>query len=232
MARRELPVEPREVLGKKVKKLRRSGILPANIYGHTGSVAVQVESVTLQRTLKEMTVNEVIDIKVQGERSARPAIIQHVQRNPVTSQMLHADFYQVSLREKMRADVPVVLVGESEAVKTFNGVLLHPTNALHVEALPLDLPERIEVDVSVLTELDTSIHVRDLTIPDKVTVLTDGDVVVALVAAPRLAAEEEEVAAEVEEAEAAAEAEEEAAAEEGAAETRAEAETEPASESE
>lgn len=214
MARKELSVEPREVLGKKVAKLRRAGILPANIYGRSGSVAVQLETLTLQRTLKEVAVNEVIDIKVSGERATRPAIIQRVQRHPITSGMLHADFYEVSLRDKMKADVPVVLIGESEAVKTFNGILLQPLDSLQVEALPLDLPEKIEVDVSVLEELESSIHVRDLAVPDKVTILTDGDVVVARIASPRLSIEGEEEAA-AEEAEEAAEAE--AAGEEGAA---------------
>jgi large subunit ribosomal protein L25 len=212
MARKELSVEPREVLGKNVAKLRRAGVLPANIYGHAGSHAVQVETLAFQRMLKDMAINEVIDIKVKGERSTRPAIIQRVQRHPVTSQMLHADLYQVSLREKMRADVPVVLVGESEAVKTFNGILLQPVDSLQVEALPLDLPDKIEVDVSRLQELETSIHVRDLPEVEKVTILTDGDVAVARVASPRLAAEEEEEAATAEEEELAATAEEEAGA--------------------
>lgn len=224
MARKELTVEPRQVLGKKVAKLRRAGVLPANIYGQSGSLAVQVDTATFQRTLKEVAVNEVIDLKVHGERAARPAIIQRVQRHPVTSRMLHADFFQVSLRDKMKADVPVVLVGESEAVKTYNGILLQPTDTLHVEALPLDLPDKIEVDVSVLTELESSIHVRDIKVPEKVTVLTDGDVVVARVASPRLAVEEEEAPAAVEE-----EAPEAAAAEAEA--PAAEAAEEPAEES-
>jgi large subunit ribosomal protein L25 len=218
MARKELTVEPRQVLGKKVAKLRRAGVLPANIYGQSGSLAVQVDTATFQRTLKEIAVNEVIDLKVHGERAARPAIIQRVQRHPVTSRMLHADFFQVSLRDKMKADVPVVLVGESEAVKTYNGILLQPTDTLHVEALPLDLPDKIEVDVSVLTELESSIHVRDIKVPEKVTVLTDGDVVVARVASPRLAVEEEAPAAVEEEAPQAAAEEAEAPSAEAAEE--------------
>src|SRR5438874_6173515 len=187
MPRKELSVEPREVLGKKVARLRRAGIIPANVFGHNlSSVAVQVPVIELQRTLKVSTVNEVIDLKVEGERAARPMIINKVQRDPLTSAILHADFYQVSLREKMRADVPIVVTGTSEAVGTYNGVLIQPLEVLHIEALPLDIPAHIEVDVTPLTQLEQSLHVRDLGVPASVTVLNDPDVVVVKVEAPRI----------------------------------------------
>src|SRR3972149_2451022 len=116
MARKELSVEPRQVAGKKVKQLRRAGVLPANIYGHgLSSVAVQVSMEELEKTLRAAAANEVIDVKVAGERGARPVVVHHIQRHALTSSPLHADFYQVSLREKMRADVPLVVVGRSEA---------------------------------------------------------------------------------------------------------------------
>ena len=217
MPRKELTVEPREVLGKKVARLRRDGIIPANVFGHNlASVAVQVPSIELQRTLKASTVNEVIDLKVEGERAARPMIINRVQRDPLTSAILHADFYQVSLREKMRADVPIVLTGTSDAVGTFNGVLIQPLEVLHIEALPLDIPTHIEIDVAVLTQLDQSLHVRDLAVPETVTVLNDPDVVVVKVEAPRIS---EELEAEREEIAAAAEATAAAEESEAAAET-------------
>lgn len=209
MARKELLVEPRRVTGKKVKQLRRAGVLPANVYGHgVPSLALQLGAEELERTLHATAANEVIDLKVAGERAARPVVIHHVQRHPLTSKPLHADFYQVSLREKMRADVPLVFVGHSEAVSTYNGILVTGIEALHVEALPLDIPSHIDVDITPLRELDSAIHVRDLTVPPRVTVLNDPDVVVVKVAPPRLAAEE---------AAAAVPAEEEAAAAEGPA---------------
>jgi large subunit ribosomal protein L25 len=193
MARKELSVEPREVLGKKIRFLRRQGILPANVYGHgLDSVSIQVNAAAFYETLKASTANEVIDLNVGGERAARPVVMHHVQRHPLTSSILHVDFYQVSLREKMRADVPIVLVGSSDAVTTYNGTLLTGIESLHVEALPLDLPAQIEVDVSVLTQVDTAIHVRDIKVPENVTVLSDLDVVVAQVAAPRVSVEGEE----------------------------------------
>src|SRR3990172_2863685 len=195
MARKELSVEPRQVAGKKVKQLRRAGVLPANIYGHgLSSVAVQVSMEELEKTLRAAAANEVIDVKVAGERGARPVVVHHIQRHALTSSPLHADFYQVSLREKMRADVPLVVVGRSEAVETYSGVLVSGIEALHVEALPLDIPARIEVDITPLAELESAIHVRDLIVPGNVAVLTDPGVVVVKVASPRVV-EEEEVAA-------------------------------------
>jgi large subunit ribosomal protein L25 len=201
MARKELSVKTRDVLGKKVAQLRRTGVLPGNVYGHNlASVAVQIDADELEQTLRHSTANEVIDLKIAGESEVRPVVVHHVQRHPLTSGILHLDFYQVSLREKMRADVPIVLTGTSEAVVTFNGVLLTGIEALHIEALPLDIPAHIEVDISPMTELETAIHVRDLIVPGNVTVLTDPDVVVAQVASPRVSVEGEEPAEGVEEA--------------------------------
>ena len=217
MARKELQVQTREVTGKKVAQLRRSGVLPANLYGKgLPSVSVQVSTDEMERTLKAAVANEVLDLRIGDERQTRPVVIQKVQRHPLNSNVLHAEFYQVSLTQTMRADVPLVVVGSSEAVITFNGVLVTAVESLQVEALPLDLPSRIEVDITPLVELEQSLHVRDLPIPANVTVLTDMDVMVAKVSAPRVAEEEEEAAAE-EEAEEGAEAVEgeEAEAEDG-----------------
>jgi large subunit ribosomal protein L25 len=223
MARKELPVETREVTGKKVAALRRSGMLPANVYGKgLASVSIQLETEAMEKVVKTSAANEVIDLKIGGERITRPVVIQKLQRHPLTSSYLHAEFYQVSLTETMRAEVPLVVVGSSDAVTTYNGVLVTALESLHVEALPLNLPPRIEVDITPLVELEQSIHVRDLPIPANVTVLTDPDVMVVKVSAPRVA-EEEEVAAEAEEAAEAAAAGEEAAAEGGEESTESEA---------
>jgi large subunit ribosomal protein L25 len=214
MARKEIPVETRQVLGKKVAQLRRSGILPGNVFGSgIESVAVQAPTEAIEKTLKTLAANEVIDLKIGGESSTRPVVIQKVQRHPLTSGLVHLDFYQVSLRQKMRADVPLVVVGKSEGVDTYNGVLVQALEVLHVEALPLDLPSRIEVDITPLANLEDTLHVSDLPIPGNVTVLTDAEVVVVKVASPRVSAEEEEEGVEAAEApEAAAEGEEAPAA--------------------
>jgi large subunit ribosomal protein L25 len=214
MARKELPVETREVTGKKVAALRRSGFLPANVYGKgLDSVSIQVASETMDQTLKAAVANEVIDLKISGESKTRPVVIQKVQRHPLNSSVLHAEFYQVSLTQTMRAEVPLVVVGSSEAVGTYNGVLMTALESLQVEALPLDVPSRIEVDITPLVELEQSLHVRDLSVPANVTVLTDPEVMVVKISSPRVSEEEEAVA----EAEAGAEAAAEEAAEAGEA---------------
>jgi large subunit ribosomal protein L25 len=225
MARKELPVETREVTGKKVAALRRSGILPGNVYGKgLPSVSIQVGADTMEKTLKVATANEVLDLKIVGEKDTRPVVIQKVQRHPLTSSVLHAEFYQVSLTHTMRAEVPLVVVGTTEAIETYNGVLMMALESLHVEALPLDLPPRIEVDITPLVELEQSLHVRDLPIPANVTVLTDMDVMVVKIATPRVAEEEEEAeaVAEGEEGAEAAEGEEGEAKEGGEAESETE----------
>jgi large subunit ribosomal protein L25 len=212
MARKDLAVETREVTGKKVAQLRRSGLTPGNVYGHgLDSVSVQVDTDTMDKTLKSLLANEVIDLRIAGESGTRPVVVQKVQRHPLTSKVLHAEFYQVSLRTRMRADVPLVVVGKSEGVDTFNGVLVHALETVQVEALPLDLPSRIEVDITPLAHLEDTLHVSDLDLPEGVTLLTDPEVVVVKVASPRVAMELEEEAAE------AAAAAEEAASEEGEA---------------
>ena len=197
MADNALKVAPRTVLGKNVAKLRRAGQTPANVYGHRiDSTSVQAETVELTHLLRAMGRNALVALSIEGEASPRTVMVREVSRNPLNGKVLHVDFYQVNMTEKMKADVPVVLTGTSEAVLTYGGVLLQMVDVIHVEALPSDLPSEFTVDVSVMTQLDQAVHVRDLHLDsEKVSILSDPDIVLARVAAPRLATEEEEAAA-------------------------------------
>jgi large subunit ribosomal protein L25 len=224
MARKELVVEARQVTGKKVAALRRAGILPGNLFGKgIESESIQLATEVLEHTLKAAAANEVIDLKV-GSGAVRPVVIHKIQRNPLNGSFLHADFYQVQLREKMRADVPLHLIGESEAVSTYNGVLLATLEHVQVEALPLDLPSHIEVDISVIKELEGAIHVGALQVPASVTILTDPELMIVKVASPRVEEEEEapEAAAEGEEPTAEADGEEPTAEAESETESKTE----------
>jgi large subunit ribosomal protein L25 len=215
MADVKLHVEPREVLGKKVRVLRSRGLTPANVYGHrVQSQALQADTATLTQLLRTAGRNVIIDLHVEGETKARPVVVRGAQRDPVNDKLLHVDFYQVSLREKMRAEVPLVLVGEAPAVSAHGGILLQGLDTVTVEALPGDIPSSIEVDVSSLAELDAGLFVKALVLDPKIQVLTDPELVVAKVAAPRLAAEVEEELAEEEAVEEEAAEEEAAPAEE------------------
>ncbi len=220
MAELELAVDPRTVMGKKVKALRREGIIPAHLYGRgTESLALQTSTQTMINLLRAAGANAIIDLRINGESEARPVVLRGVQRNPVTSELVHVDFFQISLTEKLRSEVPLILIGEAPAVSEYGGVLLQMLDRVAIEALPTDVPERIEVDVSELDTLDASIFVRDLAIPPTAEVLDALDQVVAKVAQPRLAAEVEEEEEEVEEGEEGVEEGEEGAAEEGAPES-------------
>ena len=198
MANSELKAAPRTVLGKKVAQLRRTGVTPANIFGHKiESKSIQADTVELVHLLRQSSRNAIINMKVDGESAARTVVVRDLKRNAVTDQLLHVDFYQISMTEKMRAEVPVVLFGISDAVTTFGGVLLQMTEKIAVEALPGDIPVQFDVDVSKITELEGSVHVRDLDVDaSKVTLHTELDVVLARVASPRVVVEETPVAAE------------------------------------
>lgn len=199
MADLNLMVDTREVTGKKVRSLRRQGIIPAHLYGRgTESLALQATAPTITTLLRTSGANAIISLKISGESDARPVMLRGVQRHPVTDDLIHVDFYQISLTETLRADVPLMITGEAPAVHIFGGVFLQSLDHVTVEALPADIPRRIDVDVSGLDTLDSAVHVRDLTIPDTVVLLSDPDQVVAKVEPPRVV-EEEAVAAAPEE---------------------------------
>jgi len=218
-ARTELAVAPREVLGKKVKALRRDGLTPANIYGHNvESQAIQVATEELKHVLKSAGRNDIVYLRLDGD-DPRPTFIRDVQQHPVTDAIQHVDFLQISLREKVRADVPIHLMGLSPAVDTYGGILMHGLDHVTVEALPTEVPSFLEIDVSPLTEINQALHVSDLDLPDGVTLLTDVEQVVAKVAPPAVEpVEEVPEEEELEEGEAAPAGEEEAPQEEAAAE--------------
>lgn len=220
MKRESLKAEKRSLLGKKVKHLRREGILPANMFGKG------IKSTSLQLPLKEFEniydkVHEtgLVDLTIDNE--VHPILIQNVQIHPITHSPLHADFFKVNLKEKVKAMIPVIAIGEPKAVADKVGVLLQTLSEVEVEALPADLPEHLEVNVENLAQIDENIAIEDLTVPSGVTVLAEPHEMVFRI--DELVSEEaEELAAEEEaEAQAASEgAEGETAAAEGGAETQ------------
>lgn len=216
MKRLELEVLKREVKGKKVRFLRRGGLIPCNIYGRgIESQPVQVEARKLGQIIARAGGTDLIALKMGDTDTPGTVIIRDVQRNPMTGEPIHVDFYQVNMSEKLKADVPLVFTGAAPALKLKNVSLLHAMTALQIEALPDDLPHSIEVDISGLELPEQSIHVKDLKVSSKITILADPDQMLIKVAEVRKAVEEVpavEVPAEGEE-EAPAEGEEEAAEE-------------------
>ena len=216
-----LNAEPRTVLGKKVARLRRQGITPANIYGHNvPSQAIQIPTPDVTRALRTVGKTHLVQLSLSGEPAPRMVLVRSVTRKPTNDLLLHIDFYQVSMTEKTNVSVPLILIGTSPIVDVGDGVLVHNLNTLHVECLPGDIPDHIEVDVSALTEVHAAIHVSDLPLPASVTPLDDPTMLVAIVM-PKAVAEEltEAEAAAAEEAAAEAETEAAEAPAEGSAES-------------
>jgi large subunit ribosomal protein L25 len=219
MADHALSARPRTVLGKKVKSLRRHGVTPANIYGHNvESLAIEASTADLAGLIRRAGRTSVVQVTVDGESAARPVLIRQYTRRATTDELLHVDFFQVSMREKLTVTVPLTFVGEAPAVEQFDAIVVQALESVSVECLPGDIPSHIEVDLSPLVDTASTIFVRDLPASRNVEILTDPDIPVASVSAKTAQAEEEaaeaaEVEAEVEaaEAEAAVEAAEEQA---------------------
>ncbi|HVZ66815.1 MAG TPA: 50S ribosomal protein L25 [Patescibacteria group bacterium] len=206
MAQREsLKVTKRTILGKKIKKLRRDGILPANVYGKDmKSEAVQVAVKDFLEVYHVAHETGLVDLGLDNQTI--PVLIHSVQIDPKSQMPLHADFFKVNLREKITAKIPVVAVGEPKAVADKVGLLEQPISEIEVEALPTDLPEKIEVNVENLAAVDEQVLVSDLKVDAGVTVLSEESQVVFKIGELVTKEMEEQAAAdEAETAEAAAE---------------------------
>jgi large subunit ribosomal protein L25 len=218
----ELTAKPREIQGRRVKRLRSQGWIPAVVYGHhTAPRSLQVELKTLNKVLARAGESRLISLKVAGSESPQTVLVREVQRDILSRLPLHVDFYEVSMTEKLHATVPLHFVGRSPLVASGDALLNEALTEVEVECLPADLPESIEVDVSRLTDFDAIILVKDLQVPPGVEILADPDEPVANLSAVREQVVEEEAAAPAEAAEVevvakgkAAKGEEEEAAEE------------------
>ncbi|HLZ71264.1 MAG TPA: 50S ribosomal protein L25 [Dehalococcoidia bacterium] len=191
MATTELAAQPRTVLGKKVSRLRRAGLVPCNVYGRgQQSTPVQAGERELRHVVHAAGHTGLVAITVDGESAPRTAVVREIQRFALTGQLKHVAFQQVSMTEKMSVAVPVVLSG-SAPVADLDGLVVQALDRVDVECLPGDIPQHIAADISGMTGFDSQIHVRDLPVPANVTLLADPDLLVASVT--RQAAAEEEV---------------------------------------
>lgn len=200
MAAIELRAQPRSLIGRKVRQLRRQGLVPAVVYGRNSpTLAIQVEENALERVLRRAGFTHLINLQIEngGSPASEMVLVREVQRHPIRRNLLHVDFYRVVMTEKLRVEVPIRLVGEAPVVAA-GATLIQNLDAIEVECLPADIPEVIQVDVSGLTDASQSISVADLVIPPKVTVLSDPK---ALVVSVTYAAGEEAEEAEEEMAE-------------------------------
>ena len=175
--------EPRELLGKKAKRLLRQGYVPGVVFRPNGeSTPVQFEERVLSRILQQAGRTHLIEVELNGERLN--TLLREVDREPITARIRHVNLWAMAMDEPIEAEVPLVLEGESLAVKS-GGVLIHSVEKLRVKCLPTQIPEAIHVSLESLQNFGDSIHLRDLTIPAGVQVLDDPDLTIASVAAPK-----------------------------------------------
>ncbi len=226
MKRFSLSAEPRKITGKQVKKLRRDGLLPANVYGKDiKSQSLQLPLTDFIKVFEEAGETGVVDLKVGSDTI--PVLI-HALQTDYRRTPLHADFFKVNLKEKVTAMVPVEITGEPKAVTDQIGLLMEITKEIEVEALPTDLPENVPLNVEGLAQIDDQITVGDLKSPDTITILSDPNLVIVKIG-ELISKEAQEQAAEEAAAAEAASAEGETPAEgetaEGEAKPEAEGET-------
>lgn len=189
-----IAAEPRQVVGKQVKQLRRAGIIPAVIYGQREPLAIQLENKSLRRVLRQASTTHLIDIEVQG--SARTVLAREIQQHPTRGDLIHVDFMEVNMAETITSEAELVLVGViDESLKNLGTVVLL-VQSVEIECLPGDLVSEIEVDMAGIAGADDVIYLSDLRLPKGVKVLDDPETAVAHFEYTQTAeaAEEEEAA--------------------------------------
>ena len=206
-----LELSPREVLGKKVKRLRQQGVIPVHLYGPgVDPQPLQCETTKLVDVLVRAGGNTAVTVTVQGGQETHLAFAREIQWDPRRDDILHVDFLAVDASRPVSAQVPITLIGESPGARTAGGTVMQQLRDLNVEALPLEVPRELELDLTMLTEPDGVLRAADIVIPGNVTLLTDPEDVVVRIEVLR--AVEEEVFTE-EGAEASTESEDEPGAE-------------------
>lgn len=177
----------RQATGRQNKRLRKQGLIPAVLYGHKiKNINLTVKAADFNKIYQEAGESTLIKLEIDDkEKKDRVALIHNIQTDPATDEIIHADFYQVKMDEVLKAEIPLIFVGKSEAVEKEGGLLIKNIQHLEIEALPQDLIHNVEVDISPLKTFDSHIYVRDLRVPEKIKVLAASDEVVASVIPPR-----------------------------------------------
>ena len=182
-----LILEPRTVLGKKVRKLRRAGIVPVHLYGRNiDPQPLQCESKILLKVLTQVGMNAPVSVTVAGQDTQQLAFVREIQFDPRRGDMVHVDFLHVELSEEISASVPIVTVGASPGARAVNGSVVQILFSLDMRALPLDIPSEIQADLAVLAAPDDVIRVSNLTIPPNVSVLVEPETMVARIEVVRV----------------------------------------------
>lgn len=182
--KKQIKAELRTVLGRKVKKLRKEGLLPATVYGRNFEpISVQFKALELERLFNEVGESGLVELLIDTQKV--PVLFRNPQYSPVEGDLVHIDCYKVNLKEKITATVPIEFIGESQAVKEGNN-LVEVSNEVEIEALPADLPESITVDITALNTVEDMITVGDIKLDEKMEMITQPDQVIVKVEKPRV----------------------------------------------
>ncbi|MFA6135926.1 MAG: 50S ribosomal protein L25 [Candidatus Paceibacterota bacterium] len=177
----EIIAQKREILGKRLETLLDQGLVPAEIYGQGfENIHLSVPVKEFSKVFKEAGENSIVNVVIEGKTV--PVLIYNVQRNPLNDSFISIDFYKVNMDKKITADIPIKFIGEAPAVKEKGGTLVKALEKIEVEALPSDLPQFIEIDLSSLIDLHQSLHIKDIKISDKIEILDELESVIVTIA--------------------------------------------------
>ena len=195
-----LTLQQRTTIGKKVKRLRRGGTVPVHLYGPgIASRPFQYPSQELMKVLAEAGRNTPVSVSIEGESGEHLTFVREIQWDPINGQIFHVDFLRAEATQRMSAEVPIVLAGDSPGATQASGIVVQLLRSIAVEALPLDMPQDIRIDLSTLTEPDSSIRAGDITLPSGTTLLTDPDALLVRIEIVRPDVAEEAAVEEVQE---------------------------------
>ena len=194
-----ISAQARELKEKKANKLRRQGYVPGIVYGNKKeNKYIKINEADFKKVFSRAGESTLIDLDIDGKDLGK-VVINDYQTDPVTDKIIHFDLYQVRMDKEIVAKVPINFIGESPSVKNEGGILIKSHDIFEIKCLPGDLIHDIEVDLSELNNIDDIIRVKDLKISDKIEILSDPEVVVITVAAPRTEEELEDLEEKVEE---------------------------------
>ena len=183
----EIKLSNRSISGKKVANLRREGIMPVHLYGgDSGPLSLQGDSAEINKLLPRVGLNIPVSVVVEGGGAGEICFVREVQRHPLTQDILHVDFLRVDVKSKITASVPIEVIGDSPAVRLLGGTLIQNMQSINVEALPLNVPEKITVDITSIEDFETAIHISDISVEGDISITNPSDALVARVAPPRI----------------------------------------------
>ena len=183
----EIKLSNRSISGKKVANLRREGIMPVHLYGgDSGPLSLQGDSAEINKLLPRVGLNIPVSVVVEDGETGEICFVREVQRHPLTQDILHVDFLRVDVKSKITASVPIEVIGDSPAVRLLGGTLIQNMQSINVEALPLNVPEKITVDNTSIEDFESAIHISDISVEGDISITNPSDALVARVAPPRI----------------------------------------------